>query len=106
MYRNVHICILYATCYLNCWKPLKLYILQRKNEIGLGVNVTKVEKKYIDDIWLNPKYFIMGNQQVIPDKGKPQRLFREEVGTSVPKWVISYLGKRYSLFLLEIVRSS
>ena len=41
---------------LNCWKSLKLYILQRKYEIRLSVNVTKVEKKYIDDARLNPKH--------------------------------------------------
>ena len=29
---------------LNCWKFLKLYILQHKDEISLSVNVTKVEK--------------------------------------------------------------
>lgn len=29
---------------LNCGKPLKLIKLQRKDEISLSVNVTKVEK--------------------------------------------------------------
>ena len=28
----------------NCWKSLKLVKLQRKDEISLSVNVTKVEK--------------------------------------------------------------
>ena len=28
----------------NCWKTLKIIILQRKDEISLNVNVTKVEK--------------------------------------------------------------
>lgn len=28
----------------NCWETLKLNKLQRKNEIGLSVNVMKIEK--------------------------------------------------------------
>lgn len=28
----------------NCWKSLKLFKLQRKNEINLDVNVMKIEK--------------------------------------------------------------
>lgn len=40
---------------LNCWKFLKLTEPQHKNEIGLGVKVTKVEKIGLDDIRLKPK---------------------------------------------------
>jgi hypothetical protein len=29
---------------LNCWKPLKLTKLQRKDETSLSVNVAKAEK--------------------------------------------------------------
>jgi hypothetical protein len=32
----------------------------------------------------------MDNQQGSPEQGNLQRLFRKEVGTSVPKWRASY----------------
>ena len=34
----------------------KAHIPKRKDEIYLNVMVTKVEKSYEMDIWLNPKY--------------------------------------------------
>nr|DAM79966.1 MAG TPA: hypothetical protein [Caudoviricetes sp.] len=33
---------------MNCWKPLKIFVLQRKDEKSLSVNVAKAEKnKYM-----------------------------------------------------------
>lgn len=65
-------------------------------------------KNQIDDARLNPKRYIIGNQQPMP-KGKVQRSFLlREVGTSVPKWVgpnVLWRGIRYDLHLHENVRS-
>ena len=43
-------------------------------------------KNNVDCIWLKPKYFLMGNQQVNSEQEELQRLFRKEVGRSLPKW--------------------
>jgi hypothetical protein len=49
-------------------------------------------KNCLDGAWLNPKHFIIGNQQ--PSlKGKVQRLSPlRRVGTSVPKWCAPLRG--------------
>lgn len=60
----------------NCWKTLKKYILQHKDEICLSVNVTKVEKKYTYGAWLNPKHYYNGQSA-----GK---LRTEETSTTIP----------------------
>ena len=38
---RTEMCVIHAS---NCWKPLKIYTLQRKDEISLNVNVAKAEK--------------------------------------------------------------
>ena len=43
-------------------------------------------KKCVDGARLNPKHYIMGNQQPSSEQEKAQRLSRKGVGTSVPKW--------------------
>lgn len=50
------------------------------------MTVTKVKKIYLDDIWLNPKYFIIENQQGKDEESCPQRLsLVRGVDTSVSK---------------------
>nr|DAP40169.1 MAG TPA: hypothetical protein [Caudoviricetes sp.] len=44
----------------NCWKILKTIKPQRKNEINLGVKVTKVEKINCMRARLNPLLFFNG----------------------------------------------
>ena len=61
---------------LNCWKLVKTHWLQRKVEINLNVNATKVEKTNVYGIWLNPKCF--NNRQ---SAGKPRI---EETSTTIP----------------------
>ena len=77
----------YVTYHLNCWETLKTIELKHRDEIYSSVNVVKTEKIYLYGARLNPKHFIMGNQQASPEKGKLQRLFRKEVGPSGSKWV-------------------
>ena len=64
----------YAIKKLNCWNTIKSTSLQHKHEIRLSVNVAKAERSKQDGTGLNPKYYIIGNQQVSPEQGKLQRL--------------------------------
>ena len=73
--------------YLNCWKTLKLFRLQRKNEICLSVIVTKVEKTKWMTYGENLSVDVIGNQQLSSEQEKAQRSSRMGVGTSVSKWI-------------------
>ncbi len=68
---------------LNCWKILKLHIPQRRDETCSSVMVTKVERKYVDSAWLNPKRFLMDNQQPSSEQEKVQRLSASKQRTVV-----------------------
>lgn len=76
---------------------------------------TKVEKISLDGIWLNPKYYIIGNQQESLEQRNPQRLslVRGVHNKSImvvevvsPKRYVSTAWIRYSLCLHENARSS
>ena len=59
---------------LNCWNSilimntnLKLFQLQRKDEISLSVNCRETRKKNErDDLWLNPKGYENGESAAKP----------------------------------------
>lgn len=74
---------------LNCWKTLKLILLQHKDEINLSAKATKVEKKYEIAQGQNLNAVTMGNQQPSSEQEKVQRLSRKGVGLQAigsPKW--------------------
>jgi hypothetical protein len=39
-------------------------MLQHNDEICVSVNATKVKRNQYDGAWLNPKHYIMSNQQL------------------------------------------
>ena len=67
-------------------------MLQRKDEICLSVNATKVKRNIYMRARLNPLLFLMGNQQPRLEQSKVQRLSRKGVGLQAigkPKWCIT-----------------
>ena len=59
----------------NCWKILKSFVPQRNIEIYRRDGYES-RKKQMDGIWLNPKYFLMDNQQPSSEQEKVQRRSR------------------------------
>ena len=70
-------------------------MLQRKDEIYLSVNATKVKRNIYMRARLNPLlFFLMGNQQPRLEQSKVQRLSRKGVGLQAigkPKWCASFI---------------
>ena len=52
---------------------------QHKDEICLSAMAVKTEKKSLNGTWLNPKYYIMGNQHPSFEQRKVQRLSASQV---------------------------